>query len=639
MDKLDWQPEEYSATGNVASRGSKKLLGKPTLDPLELMIREAVQNSCDAKILDDQQIEFNIYVNKFTKDQLSYLNSFIFRDSPNDLDFKNHLVEKNNYHIILEDKFTIGLNGPSRANEINSNDRNFVDFLRNIGSERDVEFGGGTYGYGKSSLYSVSHLSTIIVYSKTKNNGKIINRLMACGLGKTDNKFTGRHWWGKKADDNIVDPIEGELAITIAKKLGFSVSNDTPTGTKIMILCPIKGNLELEDQIRERNPMEMLTFMTSSLYWYLWPKMISFNDKKPAVNFNVFLNNEKLDLFPPEDHPKLFQFINAMIDYKQAVKDKKYRKSEKNWMIKDIRHKSLKKELGILALRGHRLETDTYPKKGETLQEKFSYQLHETIYQQSPFTNLHKNNHHIALMRNAELVIQYMEGQAPEANQYSGVFVTTKEKEIDEAFAESEPPAHDKWEPLGLEGVQRKLVEHALKTIKQDMKDFSGIDEVENNNKSFSPLTNLSNTLSRLLPLSDSIAPSNFTSNNQNTTSNKEGSKKNNPKIDILTNNLEINDNVKKLLVFFRPNLKNKSKIIVKSSIGVSIDDGNTTERVSPIKADIPKFLYWLDPKNNKINSINCEINKNNMGDWKAVFFIPEKMQVSVNIEILKSYA
>ena len=74
--------------------------------------------------------------------------------------------------------------------------------------------------------------------------------------------------------------------------------------------------------------------------------MMSYGEK-PAINFNVYLENKHLELFAPEDHPKLAHFIAAMRDYKEAAKDTKFRKSEKNWMVKDIKHKSLKKDLGI----------------------------------------------------------------------------------------------------------------------------------------------------------------------------------------------------------------------------------------------------------------------------------------------------
>ena len=63
---------------------------------------------------------------------------------------------ENKSHWVLEisDYGTTGLGGatdPSLVPEEESTD--FVDFMRNIGTPRDTDKGGGTYGYGKSWLY------------------------------------------------------------------------------------------------------------------------------------------------------------------------------------------------------------------------------------------------------------------------------------------------------------------------------------------------------------------------------------------------------------------------------------------------------------------------------------------------------
>ena len=629
---MDWHPEKYSATGNIAGKGNQKLLGKPTLDPLELMVREAVQNSWDARKSDKEQIEFSIHLNKFNENESEFLKNNFFKEGPEDINFKNSLNNNGLYHIVLSDKNTFGLTGPSRANEVETEERNFVDFIRNIGSERDVDYGGGTYGYGKSSLYNVSQISTIIVFTNTKYNGEITHRLIACALGKSDNKYTGRHWWGKRANDGIVDPLEGEDAKKVARRIGMPIMEDGETGTTIMILCSIPGNITIDENTREREPLETLSFLSSSLYWYLWPKMIAYEGQKQAINFNIFLESQKLELFAPEDHPKLAHFIISMRNYKDAIHNKKFRKSEKNWLVKEIKHKSLKKDLGILVLRGHPSETITLPVIGEELQDKFTSLLQESIYNQSPFEKY--TNHHIALMRNTELVIQYMEGQAPENNQYSGVFITPKNKEIDEAFAESEPPSHDKWEPAGLFGNQRKLVEHALRSLKTDMRDFSGVDEdIDPANDNFTPLTELSNKLSNLLPLVDSIGPS-----GENIKSRKEtnGKIKNIPQINITGDKLSFDENEKYLTVSFLPNVKDKSKIIVKANAGICIDDGRSIERSSPLKTKLPKLVHWSTPTQKIIKSENCEIKKNDVGEWSVTFNIPSNAQISVNLEIVE---
>ena len=106
---------------------------------------------------------------------------------------------------------------------------------------------------------------------------------------------------------------------------------DGETGTTIMILCSIPGNIIIDEKTREREPLETLSFLCSSLYWYLWPKMITYEEQKQAINFNIFLENKKLELFAPEDHPKLAHVIISMRNYKNAIHNKKLERVKKVW--------------------------------------------------------------------------------------------------------------------------------------------------------------------------------------------------------------------------------------------------------------------------------------------------------------------
>ena len=76
---------------------------------------------------------------------------------------------------------------------------------------------------------------------------------------------------------------------------------------------------------------------------------------------------------------------------------------------------------------------------------------------------------HIALMRPIELVVKYLEGQAlpDEQLEWAGVFVTSREDEVERAFAYSEPPAHDDWIPANFpRGKEKSYVNIALNRLK-----------------------------------------------------------------------------------------------------------------------------------------------------------------------------
>ena len=78
-------------------------------------------------------------------------------------------------------------------------------------------------------------------------------------------------------------------------------------------------------------------------------------------------------------------------------------------------------------------------------------------------------SHHIALMRPVELVVKYMPGEPfPDRHfEWGGVFICSDEKEVETAFAASEPPAHDDWIPDNLpKGSQRTFVNVGLRELR-----------------------------------------------------------------------------------------------------------------------------------------------------------------------------
>ena len=79
-------------------------------------------------------------------------------------------------------------------------------------------------------------------------------------------------------------------------------------------------------------------------------------------------------------------------------------------------------------------------------------------------------SHHIALMRPIELIVKYMEGTAlpDERLEWAGVFVASPDEEVEQAFADSEPPAHDDWVPANFpRGPAKRIVNVALKRLRE----------------------------------------------------------------------------------------------------------------------------------------------------------------------------
>ena len=50
MPLVNIYSEPFRRDGNISAEGASKLLGRPSLSPLELLLRETLQNSWDASI-------------------------------------------------------------------------------------------------------------------------------------------------------------------------------------------------------------------------------------------------------------------------------------------------------------------------------------------------------------------------------------------------------------------------------------------------------------------------------------------------------------------------------------------------------------------------------------------------------------
>ena len=167
---MEWL-EKFSNLGSNTSEGLE-FSWKAILRAFRNNDKESVQNAWDAKLPDADNIFFNIVYNKFTEKQSSFLKSIISK-APETLPYTKLLnYSSDNSYIILEDRNTEGLTGPVRATEVEKDQpSDYVDFILKSGSKRDKDFGGGTYGFGKSSLHRISKISTIFVFTKTYYKG------------------------------------------------------------------------------------------------------------------------------------------------------------------------------------------------------------------------------------------------------------------------------------------------------------------------------------------------------------------------------------------------------------------------------------------------------------------------------------
>lgn len=435
--------EPYGSTGNIGDN-FLRLLGTPSLDPLQTVIRESLQNTADAAKLGVGP-EVHIRLRKLNVEQKAVLSSRLLQELPNEhrsqkmIEFV--LSQENPVVMEICDFNTVGLGGPTRSDRIpaGTTKTDFIDFLRNIGTARDTSLGGGTYGFGKVALYRASLCSTIIVDTFPQSDNGEGRRLMACHIGHSfdiaqngmQRRFTGRHWWGVPDPvDSVVEPFTDSDAEWFATALGFPERSKERTGTSIMILGFDMGDESMESFGNR---------IAETILYNFWPRMMHDTPVSRRFNCRLEVDGNQVDIPSPESFPPLDLFTKAM----------RAARSKQGNDVREIQSKRPAKLLGTLAI-----------EKGLRSTRRV------LVNEDSQFSNV---SHHIALMRPVELVVKYLEGGAlpDERLEWAGVFITNNEDEIERAFADSEPPAHDDWVPDNLpKGPVKTIVNVALRELR-----------------------------------------------------------------------------------------------------------------------------------------------------------------------------
>lgn len=194
LPRLSLHAEAYARTGGLGD-GVRKLLGQPTISLAETVLREALQNACDAAANATEAArggrgpEVLIRLRDLAAEEAAAVRRHVLRDLPDNPASRDPLLRwlDSDEPRVLEicDFNASGLRGPTRADRIptGATALNFINFLRNVGAERNTHQGGGTYGFGKVALYLASACRTILVDTLTDEGGPDARRFMGCHLG------------------------------------------------------------------------------------------------------------------------------------------------------------------------------------------------------------------------------------------------------------------------------------------------------------------------------------------------------------------------------------------------------------------------------------------------------------------------
>jgi hypothetical protein len=438
-------PEPFHPGGNITGQGINNVMGAPDLDRIEVLVRETVQNVWDAGLAGETP-SICFHVKTLDSSSGDFLRG-LFENRPDREhagDLHQSLLGESIRILEIEDGGTSGLGGPVTADVEQSDDESpdFVQFLRNVGSPRDKELGGGTYGFGKSSIYGVSNCQTILVHTVCTHDGELEERFIAYRVGgeytSEGKRYTGRQWWGQVGSDDCADPLTGDAAARIAEALGMPERSGTRRGTTIWILDPVLVGLEDETCSRIRD----------AILVHCWPKMVPLEeeDGRVPMHFSIKKDGEDIPIPDLSECPPLSSFAEALLDARMQ-RD-----------CREIRCQRPVKKLGALSLK-------------KIIKEPRS---NESPAHGRGFGNLIPDPaRSVALMRPVELVVRYIEADplSNPAGEYVGVFIC--DPTVEQAFAHSEPPSHDDWHPDYLDGHDRTFVRVALKRIKEAMMELA----------------------------------------------------------------------------------------------------------------------------------------------------------------------
>lgn len=448
--------EPYTATGGLAAEGVLNQLGRPDIEPLEVLVREAVQNCWDAKRSSVGGVRVEIGREVLEGAAFETCRSELLVDPPPGLPLAQEL--RTGLELLYFADFgTDGLGGPTRADETGLK-RDFVDFVLNIGQPPDKDLGGGSFGYGKAAFYIASRARTILVDTACVNDGGAIERrFIGCGLGANfdleGRPYTGRHWWGDIENGNV-GPLVGAAAERAAGALGLpDRSGETGLGTTVVVVAPgLAPEANGEDD-------ETMRFIADALAWNFWPRMIDTPGAgNRSMDFKVLDCGTQVRVPNPRTHPRLRAFVDAMDRQREEPGD-----DDDLVFDRSIESRRPARRLGRLVVQRDPVAPADLPDRA--------------VPQGARLTN--DSLHHVALMRNAELVVKYQPGPVPVTGRlgYAGVFKCAVD--VDEAFRSAEPPTHDDWIYRALpRGQQRSFVKIALERVAGVCREAAGYDSV-----------------------------------------------------------------------------------------------------------------------------------------------------------------
>lgn len=479
--------ERYSKPhghGDVSGKGLGRLMGATKLTVVELLVRETIQNTWDAR-LEGRRPEYGAYARFIPEPRARVLREEVFKDLPPVSPLADSLRQANFATLEVYDRGTLGLDGPldPRSADVDHTS-NFVKLVYDIGSTKVSGSGsGGTYGFGKTAAFTAGASRSVVYWTVCRNpEGALEHRLIGVCHGDEysdeGQRFTGVHWWGRSPSDSELLPLVGDEAKALGERLFTRRFQEGETGTSIMIIDPLVAKAALEDtedsgdshetrfegaqRVSDRSSLtELRRQIATAAAKFAWPKLTPLPDTgEPPMRFHVGGDDDPdpdviagAPDFEPYKHT-----LNALRDHQTRG-------------ATHVTEMTVQVEGGLLQIECHPIRRNGQGKRlhvGDLAMAR-QHRLVSTLPDGGSLaTDALCNMRH-----DAELVVEYVQRQEIEADAWNWYAVFKPRPEFDAHFAAAEPPAHDSWTPgHATDQEASTTVQRTQRTVDTKLKSF-----------------------------------------------------------------------------------------------------------------------------------------------------------------------
>lgn len=293
-----------------------KSLQNNYLSLIDIVVREAIQNSLDASIEGEHSTNVDFKVDQFESKKLAP----IFEDVDKTLLERYPSYQK---FLAISDKKTYGLTGDYTSEDIKILDEsNFHKLVFGIGKNQSKDGAGGSWGYGKTSYFRLG-VGIVLYYTRIEGSNGYEERLIASIIEDPSKEERllptnerGIAWWGEfKTDSDRIYPITNRDEIAhILSIFGLKNYSGTETGTTIIIPYLNEINKEMIDKDALKFPWENSyedAIAMAVQRWYfprIWNEQ--YREKLDSTFLECTVNN--IVLHPAVEFEPIFKFYQEL---------------------------------------------------------------------------------------------------------------------------------------------------------------------------------------------------------------------------------------------------------------------------------------------------------------------------------------